>query len=99
MSKQLYERNGILRMRLGSKCACLLSVQSNWLKMNQVAFHLGELIFWYIAQQQQIEAPLETSHLQIEDADISGTDRIHQLFEEAISRRGSDIHHEPEKIN
>ena len=85
MSKQLYERNGILRMRLGSKCACLLSVQSNWLKMNQVAFHLVELIFWYIAQQQQIEAPLETSHLQIEDAEISPTDRIHHLFEEAIS--------------
>ena len=44
--------------------------------MNQVAFHLGEPIFWYIALQQQIEAPLETSHLQIEDADISATDRI-----------------------
>ena len=98
MSKQLYERTGILRMRLGSKCACLLSVQSNWLKMNQVAFHLGEPIFWYIALQQQIEAPLETSHLQIEDADISATDRIHHLFEEAISRRGSDFHLEPEKI-
>ena len=66
--------------------------------MNQVAFHLGELIFWYIAQQQQIEAPLETSHLQIEDADISATDRIHHLFEEAISRRGLDIHFEPAKI-
>ena len=72
-------------MRLGSKCACLLSVQSNWLKMNQVAFHLGEPIFWYLAQHQQIEALLETSHLQIEDADISATDRIHHLFEEAIS--------------
>jgi len=35
--------------------------------------------------------------LQIEDADISATDRIHHLFEEAISRRGSDIHLEPEK--
>ena len=40
---------------------------------------------------------LETSHLQIEDADISATDRIHHLFEEAIARRGSDIHLEPEK--
>ena len=54
--------------------------------------------FWYLAQQQQIEALLETSHLQIEDADISATDRIHQFFEEAISRRGSDIHLELEKI-
>jgi type IV pilus assembly protein PilB len=97
LSKQLYERTGILPMRLGSKCACLLSVQSNWLKMNQVAFHLGEPIYWYLAQQQQIEALLQTSHLQIEDADISATDRIHHLFEEAISRRGSDIHLEPEK--
>ncbi len=26
LSKQLYERTGILPMRLGSKCACLLSV-------------------------------------------------------------------------
>ena len=60
LSKQLYERTGILPMRLGSKCACLLSVQSNWLKMNQVAFHLGEPIYWYLAQQQQIEALLET---------------------------------------
>ena len=85
-------------MGLGSNCACLLSVQSNWLKMNQVAFHLGEPIYWYLAQQQQIEALLETSHLQIEDADISATDRIHHLFEEAIARRGSDIHLEPEKI-
>ena len=41
--------------------------------MNQVAFHLGEPIYWYLAQQQQIEALLETSHLQIEDADISAT--------------------------
>ena len=87
MSKQLYELTGILPVRLGSKCACLLSVQSNWLKMNQVAFHLGESIYWYLAQQQQIEALLETSHLQIEDADISATDRIHHLFEEAIARR------------
>ena len=55
LSKQLYERTGILPMRLGSKCTCLLSVQSNWLKMNQVAFHLGEPIYWYLAQQQQIE--------------------------------------------
>jgi len=97
LSKRLYERTGILPMGLGSKCACLLSVQSNWLKMNQVAFHLGEPIYWYLAQQQQIEALLETSHLQIEDADISATDRIHHLFEEAIARRGSDIHLEPEK--
>ena len=35
--------------------------------------------------------------MQIEDADISATDRIHHLFEEAISRRRSDIHLEPEK--
>ena len=97
MSKQLYERTGILRMRLGSKCACLLSVQSNWLKINQDAFHLGEPIYWYLAEQQQIEALLETSHLQIEDADISATNSIHLLFEEAIARRGSDIHLEPEK--
>ena len=68
LSKQLYERTGILPMRLGSKCTCLLSVQSNWLKMNQVAFHLGEPIYWYLAQQQQIETLLQTSHLQIEDA-------------------------------
>jgi len=65
--------------------------------MNQVAFHLGEPIYWYLAQQEQIEALLETSHLQIEDADIFATDRIHHLFEEAVSRRGSDIHLEPEK--
>ena len=65
--------------------------------MNQVVFNLGEPIYWYLAQQQQIEALLETSHLQIEDADISATNRIHHLFEEAISRRGSDIHLEPEK--
>ena len=80
LSKQLYERTNILPMRLGSKCSCQLSVQSNWLKMNQVAFHLGELIYWYLAQQQQIEALLETSHLQIEDTDISATDRIRHLF-------------------
>ena len=49
--------------------------------MNQVAFHLGEPIYWYLAQQQQIEALLKTSHLQIEDTDISATDRIHQLYE------------------
>ena len=67
--------------------------------MNQVAFHLGEPIYWYLAQQQQIEALLETSHLQIEDADISATDRIHHLFEEAIARRGSDFHLEPVKIS
>ena len=47
LSKQLYERTGILPMRLGSMCACLLSVQSNWFKMNQVAFHLGEPIYWF----------------------------------------------------
>ena len=58
LSKQLYKRNGILPIGLGSNCACLLSVQSNWLKMSQVAFHLGEPIYWYLAQQQQIEALL-----------------------------------------
>ena len=67
--------------------------------MSQVAFHLGEPIYWYLAQQQQIEALLEASHLQIEDADISATDRIHQLFEEAFSLRGSDIHLEHEKFS
>ena len=50
LSKQLYERTGILPMRLGSKCACLLSVQSNWLKMNQIAFYLGEPIYYDLAQ-------------------------------------------------
>ena len=66
--------------------------------MNQVAFYLGEPIYYDLAQLQKIEALLKTSHLQIEDADISATDRIHQFFEEAISRRGSDIHLELEKI-
>ena len=80
LSKQLYKRTGILPMRLGSKCACLLSVQSNWLKKNQVAFYLGEPIILYLSQQQQIEALLETSHLQIEDADISAANRIRHLF-------------------
>ena len=63
LAKQLYERTGILAMRFGSKCAGLLSVQSNWLSMNQVAFQLGEPVFWHLAQQQQIEALLETSEL------------------------------------
>ena len=67
--------------------------------MNQVAFHPGEPIYLQLAQQQQIEALLETSHLQIEDADISATDRIHHLFKETISQRGSYIHLEPEKIS
>ena len=44
-SKQLFERTCILAMRFGSKCAGLLSFQSNWLSMNQVAFQLGEPIF------------------------------------------------------
>ena len=52
LSKQLYERTGILTMRLGSKCACMLSVQSNWLKMNPVSFHLEKSNYWYLAQQQ-----------------------------------------------
>ena len=99
LSKQLYERTGILPMRFGSKCACLLSVQSNWLKMNQVAFQLGEPVYWHLAQQQQIEALLETSQIPLAGADISATDRIHYVFEEAIARRGSDIHFEPEKNN
>ena len=53
-SKQLYERTGILAMRFGSKCVGLLSVQSNWLSMNQVAFQLGTPVFWHLAQQQQL---------------------------------------------
>ena len=61
LSKQLYERTGILAIRFGSFCAGLLSVQSNWLSMNQGAFQLGEQIFWHLAQPQQIEALFETS--------------------------------------
>ena len=86
-SKQLYERTGILAMRFGSKCVGLLSVQSNWLSVNQVAFQLGAPVFWYLAQQQQIEALLETSKLPAADDDFSATGRIQQIFEEAISRR------------
>ena len=67
--------------------------------MIQVASHLSESIYWYLTQQQQIEALLETSHLQVEDADISTTDRINYLFEEAIAQRESDIHPEPEKTS
>ena len=40
LSNQLYERTGILAMRFGSKSVGLLSVQSNWLSINQVAFQL-----------------------------------------------------------
>ena len=96
-SKQLYERTGILAMRFGSKCVALLSVQSNWLSVNQVTFQLGAPVSWYLAQQQQIEALLETSKLPAADDDFSATGRIQQIFEEAISRRCSDIHLEPEK--
>ena len=95
-SKQLYERTGILAMRFGSKCVGLLLVQSNWLSMNQVAFQLGEPVFWHLAQQQQIEALLGNSELPAADADFSATGRIQQIFEEAISRRCSDIHLKPE---
>ena len=60
-------------MRFGSKCAGLLSIQSNWLSMNQGAFQLGEQIFWNLAEQQQIEALLETSQLTAVDGDSSAT--------------------------
>ena len=40
LSKQLYEQTSILAMRFGSKSVGLLSVQSNWLSINQVAFQL-----------------------------------------------------------
>ena len=50
LSKKLYERTGILAIRFGSKCVGLLSVQSNWLSMNHVAFQLGESIFWHLAR-------------------------------------------------
>ena len=73
LSKQLYKRTGILAMRFGSKCAGLLSVQSNWLSMNQVAFQLCEQSIWHLAQQQQIEALLETSHSTAVDGDFSAT--------------------------
>ena len=52
--------------------------------MNEVAFHLGEPIYWYLTQQQQIETLHETPHLQIEDADISATDRIFHLPEQGL---------------
>ncbi len=97
LSKQVYERTGILPMRLGTKCAGLVSVQSNWLKMNQVAFQLGEAVYWHLAQQRQLEALLDNSQIPLSGANVSATDRIHQVFEEAISLRGSDIHLEPEK--
>ncbi len=97
LTKQLYESTGILPMRFGKKCIGLLSIQSNWLMLNQAAFHLEETVLWHLARQQQIEDLLETSHLSAVKADISATGRIHQIFEEAISRRGSDIHLEPEK--
>jgi hypothetical protein len=73
LSKQLYKRTGILTMRFGSKCAGLLSVQSNWLSMNQVAFQLGEQIFWHLAQQQQIKALLETLKSPAVDGDLPAT--------------------------
>ena len=76
LSNQLYERTGILAMLFGSKCAGLLSVQSNWLSMNHVAFQLGESIFWNLAQQKQIEALLETSQSPAVDGDFSATGRI-----------------------
>ena len=85
LSKQLCERTGILAMRCGSKCAGMLSVQSNWLSMNHVAFPLDESIFWYLAQQQQIEALLKTSQSTAVDGDFSATGRIQQLFEETFS--------------
>ncbi|MBS1254590.1 MAG: putative type II secretion system protein HxcR [Deltaproteobacteria bacterium] len=97
IAKQLFKQTGILPIRLGSKLAGLLSVQSNWLGLNMVAFHLGQPVCWYLAQQQQIEALLESSELPTGDADISATGKIHQVFEEAILRRCSDIHLEPEK--
>jgi type II secretory ATPase GspE/PulE/Tfp pilus assembly ATPase PilB-like protein len=58
---------------------------------------LGEQIFWNLAQQQQIEALLETSQLTAVDGNSSATGWIEQIFEEAISHRCSDIHLEPGK--
>ena len=65
--------------------------------MNHVAFKLGEPIFWHLAQQEQIEALLETSQSSAVGGDFYATGRIQQIFEEAISRRFSDIHLEPKK--
>ena len=76
LSKQLCERTGILAMRCGSKCAGMLSVQSNCLSMNHVAFQLSESIFWHLAQQKQIEALLETSQSPAVDGYFSSTGRI-----------------------
>ena len=65
--------------------------------MNMTSFHLDQPVNWYLAQQQQIEALLESYKLPSTETEISATGKIHQVFEEAISRRGSDIHLEPEK--
>jgi hypothetical protein len=86
-------------MRFGSKCAGLLSVQSNWLSMNHVTFQLGESIFCHLAQQQQIEVMLETSQSPAVDGNYSATGRILQIFEEVIYRKCSVFHLEPEKTN
>tara|TARA_B100001142_G_C13770927_1_gene437134 strand:- start:24 stop:290 length:267 start_codon:yes stop_codon:yes gene_type:complete len=86
-------------MRFGSKCLGVLSFQSNWLGMNQVAFQLGEPFFWHLPQQRQIEALLGNLELPATDAEFSETGRIQQIFEDTITRRSSEIHLELEKIN
>ena len=97
LTKQIYERTGILPVRLGTKLVGLLSGNSNWLNMNMTSFHLDQPVNWYLAQQQQIEALLESYKLPSTETEISATGKIHQVFEETISRRGSDIHLETEK--
>ena len=63
LTKQIYERTGILPVRLGTKLVGLLSGNSNWLNMNMTSFHLDQPVNWYLAQQQQIEALLESYKL------------------------------------
>ncbi|MGK5092925.1 GspE/PulE family protein [Deltaproteobacteria bacterium TL4] len=96
-SRMVYEKKHVLLVRRQGQSIGLLSIFSDFFSLDQIAFHLQGVPQWYLTTHQQLHVYLQLfQHPEWMHEESSTDDFIQRILEEAISRKSSDIHLEPE---
>ncbi|MBF0280562.1 MAG: type II/IV secretion system protein [SAR324 cluster bacterium] len=95
LTRHVFQDSKILLIFLGETQACLLSLYSDILSLDKIAYHFDAPLLRYWSTSQQMDAMWQLS----EDAnrqhtELSIVDLTRHILEQAIGQRCSDIHFE-----
>ncbi len=90
---QVFQETKVLLVVLGEEYSGLLSIHSDLTTLDKIAFHLDQPVSWYWCTQEQIEGLWQTAdNIEWKHEDISVVEIAHNILEQAILQRCSDVH-------